>query len=53
MGIEGYVGTPIFNKKGEGIGVIVSLFKDAIEDHHFVTSIVITSYSIHYTKLYE
>ena len=39
MGIKGYVGTPVFNHLGDGIGIIVSFFSKPIEDTFFIKSI--------------
>lgn len=40
MGIEGYVGVPTFNSKKEPTGIIVSLFKNAIEDTDLAKTIL-------------
>lgn len=33
MGIEGYLGTPLHNLKGEVMGIIVALYRRPIQDH--------------------
>lgn len=40
MGIEGYVGVPTFNSKKEPTGIIVALFKNAIEDTDLISTIL-------------
>lgn len=38
MGIEGYVGTPVFNHKKQCLGIIVSLYDKPLADSDFVKS---------------
>jgi len=40
LGIKAYAGTPVFNHSGHAIGIIVSLFKNAVNDSSFINSIV-------------
>lgn len=40
MGIEGYVGVPVFNSKVESIGILVSLFKKPIVDSEIAESVL-------------
>lgn len=40
MGIEGYVGAPLFGSKGEAIGIMAALFRDEIENVEFAESIL-------------
>lgn len=39
MGIEAYVGTPIFDHKGTALGILVSLFKKPLTDSFFIQSL--------------
>ena len=39
MGVKAYIGTPVFNYKGEGIGIIVSLFCKPIDETFFIKSV--------------
>jgi len=38
-GIEAYVGTPVFSKKREPLGILVALFTSPIEETGFITSL--------------
>jgi PAS domain S-box-containing protein len=39
MDAEGYIGTPIFNREGECIAILVVVYKDTIKDPQYVKSI--------------
>lgn len=39
-GIEGYVGVPLFDSNGFQLGIIVALFRDTLEETHFIEDIL-------------
>lgn len=39
LGINGYIGVPLVNKKGKSIGILTALFRDDIRDPDFIRSI--------------
>ena len=40
MEIDGYIGSPLYSKDGEVFGIVVGLYKQAIRDADWVTSII-------------
>ncbi len=40
LGIEGYIGFPLFNKENKPIGIIVSMYKNPIDDSRFGETIL-------------
>ncbi len=39
MNIEGYLGTPIFDSDGKSLGIIIALYKQAIDDASYISSL--------------